>query len=71
LAQQNSSGNNRYRNEKHSIEPIALETEIEFVLETAQRYLVKTHTGRRAFCFAGLRPLAAPDEPGKSTKEVS
>jgi hypothetical protein len=29
LAQQNSSGNNRYRNEKHSIEPIALETEIE------------------------------------------
>jgi glycerol-3-phosphate dehydrogenase len=30
--------------EKHSIEPIALETEIEFVLETAQRYLVKTHT---------------------------
>jgi glycerol-3-phosphate dehydrogenase len=64
LAQQNSSGNNRYRNEKHSIEPIALETEIEFVLETAQRYLVKkNHTGRCVFCR--LRPLAAPDEPEK------
>jgi glycerol-3-phosphate dehydrogenase len=57
LAQQNSSGTTDTV-EKHSIEPIALETEIEFVLETAQRYLVKkTHTGRRAFCFAGLRPL--------------
>jgi glycerol-3-phosphate dehydrogenase len=52
---------------KSSIEPIALETEIEFVLETAQRYLVKTHT--TMLLFAGLRPLAAPDEP--STKEVS
>jgi glycerol-3-phosphate dehydrogenase len=41
------------RNEKHSIEPIALETEIEFVLETAQRYLVKTHTGRCFLFFAG------------------
>jgi hypothetical protein len=34
LAQQNSSRNNRYSSEKHSLEPIALETEIEFVLET-------------------------------------
>jgi hypothetical protein len=32
LAQQNSSRNNRYRNE-NSIEPIALETGIEFVLK--------------------------------------
>jgi glycerol-3-phosphate dehydrogenase len=39
---------------KSSIEPIALETEIEFVLETAQRYLVKkNHTDRCALFFAG------------------
>jgi hypothetical protein len=35
---------------KSSIEPIALETEIEFVLETAQRYLVKTHRPMFLFC---------------------
>jgi glycerol-3-phosphate dehydrogenase len=42
LAQQNSSRNNRYSSEKHSLEPIALETEIEFVL--AQRFLAKKPT---------------------------
>jgi glycerol-3-phosphate dehydrogenase len=57
---------------KHSVEPIALETEIDFVLETAQRYLAKKPTRADVLSvFAGLRPLAAPDEPGKSTKEVS
>ncbi|MCC9073202.1 glycerol-3-phosphate dehydrogenase/oxidase [Flavobacterium sp. F-65] len=57
---------------KHSLEPIALESEIEFVLETAQRFLVKKPTRADVLSvFAGLRPLAAPEKEGKSTKEVS
>lgn len=56
----------------HSLEPIALEKEIEFVLETAQRFLSKKPTRADVLSvFAGLRPLAAPEEKGKSTKEVS
>ncbi|MEN2401670.1 glycerol-3-phosphate dehydrogenase/oxidase [Flavobacterium sp. MC2016-06] len=57
---------------KHSLEPIALETEIEFVLETAQRFLINKPTRADVLSvFAGLRPLAAPEKEGKSTKEVS
>lgn len=57
---------------KSDIEPIALEEEIEFVLETAQRYLSKNPTRADVLSvFAGLRPLAAPEKKGQSTKEVS
>ena len=57
---------------KHSLEPIALESEIKFVLETAQQFLAKKPTRADVLSvFAGLRPLAAPEEEGKSTKEVS
>lgn len=57
---------------KHSLEPIALESEIEFVLETAQRFLAKKPTRADVLSvYAGLRPLAAPEDEGKSTKEVS
>lgn len=55
-----------------SLEPRALEQEIEFVLSTAGRYL--TRMPKRSdikSIFAGLRPLAAPDEQGKETKEIS
>ena len=56
----------------HSLEPIALENEIEFVLETAQRFLSKKPTRSDVLSvFAGLRPLAAPEEKGQNTKEVS
>ncbi|WP_338407481.1 glycerol-3-phosphate dehydrogenase/oxidase, partial [uncultured Flavobacterium sp.] len=56
----------------HSLEPIALEKEIQFVLETAQRFLSKKPTRSDVLSvFAGLRPLAAPEEKGQSTKEVS
>jgi glycerol-3-phosphate dehydrogenase len=56
----------------HSLEPIALEKEIEFALETAQRFLAKKPTRTDVLSvFAGLRPLAAPEEKGQSTKEVS
>lgn len=57
---------------KSSEEPIALETEIDFVLETAQRFLAKKPTRADVLSvFAGLRPLAAPEKKGQSTKEVS
>jgi glycerol-3-phosphate dehydrogenase len=56
----------------HSLEPIALEKEIQFVLETAQRFLSKKPTRSDVLSvFAGLRPLAAPEEKGQNTKEVS
>ncbi len=56
----------------HSLEPIATEKEIEFVLETAQRFLSKKPTRADVLAvFAGLRPLAAPEKEGQNTKEVS
>lgn len=55
-----------------SFEPKALEKEIEFVLETARRFLVKKPTREDVLSvFAGLRPLAAPKNEGAKTKEVS
>ncbi|PWB26990.1 glycerol-3-phosphate dehydrogenase/oxidase [Flavobacterium sp. HTF] len=57
---------------KQSLEPIALESEIHFVLETARHYLAKKPTRADVLSvFAGLRPLAAPKEEGQNTKEVS
>jgi glycerol-3-phosphate dehydrogenase len=55
-----------------SLEPVALEKEINFILQTAEKYLVKPPHREDVLCiFAGLRPLAAnPDNPA-STKEVS
>ncbi len=56
----------------HSLEPIATEKEIKFVLETAQKYLSNKPTRADVLSvFAGLRPLSAPEEKGQSTKEVS
>lgn len=56
----------------HSLEPIALEKEIAFVLETAQQFLSKKPTRADVLSvFAGLRPLAAPEQKGQNTKEVS
>jgi glycerol-3-phosphate dehydrogenase len=55
-----------------SMEPVALDKEIDFILQTAKGYLVKPPRREDILCvFAGLRPLAAnPDNPA-STKEVS
>jgi glycerol-3-phosphate dehydrogenase len=56
----------------HSLEPIATEDEIAFVLETAQEFLSKKPTRADVLSvFAGLRPLSAPKEKGQNTKEVS
>ena len=56
----------------HSLEPIATESEIAFILENAQHYLSKKPERSDVLSvFAGLRPLAAPKEEGLKTKEVS
>jgi len=55
-----------------SLEPRALPEEIDFILNTAGEYLVyppKKSDVRSV--FAGLRPLAAPEEEGEKTKEIS
>jgi len=56
----------------HSLEPVALESEVDFVLETAGQYLVKQPTRKDVLSvFAGLRPLAKPEDEKKATKEIS
>ncbi len=57
----------------HSLEPKALDEEIDFILNTAAQYLKKDPTKKDVLSvFAGLRPLAAPeDNEGKETKEIS
>ena len=58
--------------DEHSLEPVALEQEIEFILRTAGRYLTKQPTRQDALAvFAGLRPLAAPTGNSNRTKEIS
>ncbi len=56
-----------------SLEPVALEEEIEFILTTAGKYL-KNAPGRSDVLsiFAGLRPLAATKHAnGQKTREIS
>lgn len=58
--------------EKASLEPQALDKEIEFILQTACDYLTtKPQRSDVLSVFAGLRPLAAPQEKGQKTKEIS
>lgn len=55
-----------------SLEPKALEEEINFILGTAAVYLQSPPNRRDIQCvFAGLRPLAAPQETGQKTREIS
>lgn len=57
---------------KPSLEPVALEKEIEFILGTASKYLVEPITRKDVLSvFAGLRPLAAPKDETEKTKEIS
>ena len=58
--------------DEHSLEPRALEDEIGFVMRNLGRYLTKT-PGRKDVLsvFAGLRPLAAPQQGSAGTKEIS
>jgi glycerol-3-phosphate dehydrogenase len=56
----------------HQLEPVALEEEIRFILDTAADYLTKIPNRKDALSvFAGLRPLAAPQTDQQKTKEIS
>ncbi|NQU86820.1 MAG: glycerol-3-phosphate dehydrogenase/oxidase [Mariniphaga sp.] len=56
----------------HDIEPRALEEEIKFILKTAKKYLAKKPKRKDVLSiFAGLRPLAAPEDENQETKEIS
>jgi len=55
-----------------TLEPVALETEIEFILHTATTYLTLTPKREDVLSvFAGLRPLASSEGKGNPTKEIS
>ncbi len=55
-----------------SLEPRALDEEIDFVLTTAADYLQKAPTRADVkSVFAGMRPLAAPEDGTQDTKEIS
>lgn len=56
----------------HSLEPVALNKEIDFIIATANKYLSKKVTRNDVLSiFAGLRPLAAPMDGSEKTKEIS
>lgn len=58
--------------EKPKLEPEALKSEIDFVLETAADYLTRKPSREDVKAvFAGLRPLARPKEGSTKTKEIS
>lgn len=57
---------------QHSLEPVALESEIDFILKTAAKYLRRKPEREDVLSvFAGLRPLAAPQNESSKTKEIS
>ncbi|HXS56908.1 MAG TPA: FAD-dependent oxidoreductase, partial [Hanamia sp.] len=58
--------------DSHSLEPRALKSEVDFILETAGKYLTR-QPGRSDVLsvFAGLRPLAATNGSNAKTKEIS
>ncbi len=58
--------------DKHTLEPKALEEEINFILKTIKQYF-SAPVGKKDVLsvFAGLRPLAAPQKETDSTKEIS
>lgn len=57
---------------EHALEPVPLEEEIDFLLKTAGQYLVRQPERKDVLsAFAGLRPLARPEDEKKATKEIS
>ncbi|MEO9021962.1 MAG: glycerol-3-phosphate dehydrogenase/oxidase, partial [Ginsengibacter sp.] len=58
--------------DSHSLEPRALESEINFILKTASRYLIRPPKRSDVLSvYAGLRPLAATKNRQEKTKEIS
>lgn len=57
---------------QHCLEPVAMESEIQFILKNFNQYMVKSPgRGDVLSVFAGLRPLAAASSDVKTTKEIS
>lgn len=55
-----------------SLEPKPLDKEVDFIIDTANRYLNRTVSKDDVLSiFAGLRPLAAPNDKSEKTKEIS
>ena len=58
--------------DRSSLEPVALEHEVEFIIKTLRGYLVKKPQRKDVLSvFAGLRPLAAQGNKNGKTKEIS
>ena len=58
--------------DEHSLEPVALDDEVEFILKTLRGYLVRKPQRKDVLSvFAGLRPLAAQGNRNGKTKEIS
>ncbi|RPD96764.1 glycerol-3-phosphate dehydrogenase/oxidase [Aureibaculum marinum] len=58
--------------DSHSLEPKPLDKEVDFIIETANKYLNKKVSKDDVLSiFAGLRPLAAPKDNSEKTKEIS
>ena len=55
---------------QHSIEPVALNDEINFILKNIKKYFTHVNKADVLSVFAGLRPLAAPQKETGSTKEI-
>jgi glycerol-3-phosphate dehydrogenase len=54
------------------LEPEAAPEEVDYILETAGRYMRHPPSREEVLSvYTGLRPLAAPSEEGKKTKEIS
>lgn len=54
------------------LEPVAEDNEVEYILETAGRFMGRAPQREDVLAvFTGLRPLAAPSGEGKKTKEIS
>jgi glycerol-3-phosphate dehydrogenase len=65
-------GTTDIQKEKAELEPKALKEEVDFILETVGRFLKKAPKKSDVkSVFAGLRPLAAPSEDNRKTKEIS
>lgn len=58
--------------DEYQLEPMAMDKEIEFLLNTANEYLKsKIKRSDILSIFAGLRPLAVPKNGSKNSKEIS
>jgi len=57
---------------EHTLEPVALHKEVEFIIRTVGKYLIKSPVRSDALSvYAGLRPLAASENDESKTKEIS